>query len=151
MDFLTPDRRQSGLGFEIMAVVPANTSRHIRSCSRRSGRVQAENPPTTAVQISRTSSGRFSSFMSEVGIRTYLLTQKKKSRLSPAPSSSSESQYFLKSEAHLEISLHGVILDPIGNLARPRNTQRYVGSNIHIQTSFEKQAVPGNRRARHSE
>ena len=38
------------------AVVPANSFRHIRSCSRQSCRVQAENPLMPAEQISRASS-----------------------------------------------------------------------------------------------
>jgi hypothetical protein len=47
------DQRLLALGSR--AVVPANASRHIRSCSRQSCRVQAENPPTPGVHISRAS------------------------------------------------------------------------------------------------
>lgn len=50
---LAHDGRQRDLRLESRAVVPAHTSRHIRSCSRQSCRVQAENPPIPAVQISR--------------------------------------------------------------------------------------------------
>lgn len=53
---LAPDRRQRDLRLESRAMVPAQASRHIRSCSRQSCRVQAENPPAPDVQISRASS-----------------------------------------------------------------------------------------------